>query len=87
MTSSFILGDVRVEIKTSPILLKFCFGCKYGNDLRLTINNYDLAEKLQFPTDLSKIKGSIEPTHGSACSDVRKLQSMDVPKVSNSLSF
>ena len=25
-----------------------------------------------------KIKGSIEPTHGSVCSDVRKLQSMDV---------
>ena len=24
------------------------------------------------------IKGSIEPTHGSVCSDVRKLQSMDV---------
>ena len=34
-----------------------------------------------------KIKGSIEPTHGSACSDVRKLQSMDVLKLSNSLSF
>ena len=25
-----------------------------------------------------RIKGSIEPTHGSVCSDVRKLQSMDV---------
>ena len=33
------------------------------------------------------IKGSIEPTHGSACNDVRKLQSMDVLKLSNSLSF
>ena len=27
------------------------------------------------------IKGSIEPTHGSVCSDVRKLQSMDVLKL------
>ena len=27
------------------------------------------------------IKGSIEPTHGSTCSDVRKLQSMDVLKL------
>ena len=35
----------------------------------------------------SQIKGSIEPTHGSACNDVRKLQSMDVLKLSNSLSF
>ena len=36
-----------------------------------------------------QIKGSIEPIHGSACSDVRKykLQSMDVLKLSNSLSF
>ena len=37
--------------------------------------------------DKCLIKGSIEPTHGSACSDVRKLQSMDVLKLSNSLSF
>ena len=29
----------------------------------------------------SMIKGSIEPTHGSVCSDVRKLQSMDVLKL------
>ena len=36
---------------------------------------------------LVEIKGSIEPTHGSACSDVRKLQSMDVLKLSNSFSF
>ena len=35
---------------------------------------------------LIRIKGSIELTHGSACSDVRKLQSMDVLKLSNSLS-
>ena len=28
----------------------------------------------------SQIKGSIEPTHGYVCSDVRKLQSMDVLK-------
>ena len=27
------------------------------------------------------IRGSIEPTHGSVCSDVRKLPSMDVPKL------
>ena len=27
------------------------------------------------------IKSSIEPTHGSVCSDVRKLQSMDVLKL------
>ena len=27
------------------------------------------------------IKGSIEPTHGSVCSDVKKLQSMDVLKL------
>ena len=27
------------------------------------------------------IKGSIEPTRGSVCSDVRKLQSMDVLKL------
>ena len=31
--------------------------------------------------DGMKIKGSIEPTHGSVCSDVRKLQSMDVLKL------
>ena len=30
---------------------------------------------------LSLIKGSIEPTHGFVCSDVRKLQSMDVLKL------
>ena len=30
---------------------------------------------------ISWIKGSIEPTHGSVCSDVRKLQSMDVLKL------
>ena len=35
--------------------------------------------------NVEQIKGSIEPTHGSACSDVRKLQSMDVLKLSNSL--
>ena len=28
-----------------------------------------------------KIKGSIEPTQGSVCSDLRKLQSMDVLKL------
>ena len=28
-----------------------------------------------------RIKGSIEPAHGSVCSDVRKLQSMDVLKL------
>ena len=28
-----------------------------------------------------QIKGSIEPTHGSVCTDVRKLQSMDVLKL------
>ena len=31
--------------------------------------------------DKEIIKGSIEPTHGSVCSDVRKLQSMDVLKL------
>ena len=31
-----------------------------------------------------KIKGSIESTHGSVCSDVRKLQSMDVLKLQSS---
>ena len=31
----------------------------------------------------SKIKGSIEPTHGSVYSDVRKLQSMDVLEFQN----
>ena len=30
-----------------------------------------------------EIKGSIELTHGSVCSDVRKLQSMDVLKLQN----
>ena len=41
-------------------------------------------------TDENELHGTgrrIEPTHGSACSDVRKLQSMDVLKLSNSLSF
>ena len=31
-----------------------------------------------FHSKQNEIKGSIEPTHGSVCSDVRKLQSMDV---------
>ena len=34
-----------------------------------------------------RIKGSIEPTNGSTCNDVRKLQSTDVLKLSNSLPF
>ena len=31
-----------------------------------------------FLVNAVEIKGSIEPTHGSVCGDVRKLQSMDV---------
>ena len=46
----------------------------------------DLLEGV-FQANYAQIKGSIEPTHGSTCSDVRKLQSMDVLKLSNSLSF
>ena len=33
------------------------------------------------------IKGSIEPTHGSVCSDVRKLQSMDVLKLQSTKAY
>ena len=33
---------------------------------------------------LTEIKGSIEPTHGSVCSDGRKLQSIDVLKFAQS---
>ena len=33
------------------------------------------------------IKGSIEPTHGSVCSNVRKLQSMDVLKLQSTKAY
>ena len=44
-------------------------------------------DRVKLAVNSKKIKGPIEPTHGSTCSDVRKLQSMDVLKLSNSLSF
>ena len=41
----------------------------------------NITSQMQFYKTMKKIKGSIEPTHGSVCSDVRKLQSIDVLKL------
>ena len=80
---SYALSKVDYSVRENLFMLP--------SDMELKIktgtvwyNNKILVSNEKF---IPGIKGSIEPTHGSTCSDVRKLQSMDVLKLSNSLSF
>ena len=73
LSTKFLLLFLSMEVwQTTHNLSAIFFHCFVGsNDQKIK----------------QTIKGSIESTHGSTCSDVRKLKSMDVLKLSNSLSF
>ena len=67
-------------IRNLATQVSFLLVCIYTTPHFLPRTMTDLSVRASKGT-VYAIKGSIEPTHGSVCSDVRKLQSMDVLKL------